>query len=89
MDIFAVGAIFYLFVIILIVYYQPEVIVGIQLFSTPIIGNAISNMGLPPAGVIVIFSFAVISFSINIIRNKQVNILPSSYIEIGVVFLIS
>ena len=69
------------------VYYRPELIVGIQLFSTPIIGNALSNMGLQAGAVIVIFSFAVISFTINIIRNKRVNILPSSYLEICVVIL--
>jgi len=88
MDLFAIGAICYLFIAIVMMYYWPELIIGVQLFSTPIIGNALSNLGINVGAIIVIFSLVAASFTINLVRNKQVNILPSTLIEFGVILFI-
>ena len=89
MDLFAISAIIYLLVTIVTIYYWPEIIIGVQLFSTPIIGNALLNLNLQLGVIFVIFSLVVGSFIINLHRNKDVNFLPSSFIEIGVILLLT
>ena len=89
MDFFAVSAIFCLFIAIAMMYYWPELIIGIQLFSTPIIGNALLNLGLKLGAIFMIFSLVIASFIIILSRNKQARLLPSSFIEIMVIIFIS
>ena len=89
MDIFAVAAIALLFYSIVTLYFRPELIVGIQLFSTPIFGKALSSLGLNIGAVYVIFSLAVFSLVLTIRRNGVENLRPVLAIEVLILLFIS
>ena len=89
MDIFAVAAIAILFSSIIALYFRPELIVGIQLFSTPIFGNALSSLGLNIGAVYVIFALALFSLVVTIRRDGIENIFSVSTIEVLILLFIS
>ncbi len=89
MDIFVVGAIVLVFLSIVALYYRPELIVGIQLFSTPIIGNALAGLGLNIGAVYVIFALAVFSLILTLRRGRLVNVRPSTKMEVLVLLFIT
>ena len=89
MDIFAAVAIVLLVFSIIALYFRPELIIGIQLFSTPIFGNALASLGLNIGVVYVIFALAVFSLALTLRRDGLVNSLPSTKMEIFVLLFIT
>ena len=89
MDIFAVAAIALFFSSIIALYFRPELIVGIQLFSTPIFGNALSGLGLNIGAVYVIFTLAVFSLALTIRREGIDVVRPSSTLEVLILLFIT
>ena len=88
MDIFSITAIMLLFLSIIALYFRPELIVGIQLFATPIFGNALSSAGINIGVVYVIFALAVYSLILTSRRDGFVNIRPSTTIEVLILLFI-
>ena len=88
MDIFAVAAIGLLLFSIVALYFRPELIVGIQLFSTPIFGNALAGLGVNIGAAYVIFALSIFSLILTIRRNIA-DIRPVSTIEVLLLLFIA
>ena len=89
MDIFGIAAIIIFVSSVVALYFRPELIVGIQLFSTPIIGNALAGLGLTIGVVYVIFALAMFSLVLTARREGMMNIRPSTSIEVLILLFIS
>ena len=87
MDIFAIAAIVLLGFSIVALFYRPELIVGIQLFSTPIFANALSSLGLSIGVVYLIFALSIFSLVLTIRRGRAASLRPSTTME-GLILLL-
>jgi len=87
MDLFGILSILFLVASVAAIYVRPEMVLGVQLFATPIFGLALSTLGLGIGVVNTIFSLAVFSLLLHAKRNKEFKFLPSTYIEVAMLGL--
>ena len=70
------------------IYFWPEIIIGVQLFSTPIFGLALESLGVGVGSVNTIFALTAFSLILYSRRNKGIQLLPSTFIESAIIVLI-
>ena len=88
MEIFNLLSIVFLAGTVVAVYFWPEIIIGVQLFSTPIFGLALKSLGLGIGSVNTIFALTAFSLLLYARRNKGVQLLPCTFIEFALMGLI-
>ena len=83
MDIFGLYAVLFLAISIFAVYMRPQIIIGVQLFATPMFGLALKTLGLGIGSVNTIFALALFSLFLFIRRTgRWVRLIPSTFTEV-------
>ena len=81
MDPFQALSIFYLIASILWIFRYPVVVIGVQVFATPVFGLALETIGLGFGSFYLILVLTCFSLLVHLYRNNSLSIIPTTYPE--------
>ena len=87
MEIFGPISILYLLATSIAIYYRPNIIIGVQLFATPIFGLALKTLGIGIGSVFTILGLTAFSLFLTVRRNR-LSVLPQTASEIAILVFI-